>query len=186
MRRASTHIHTHTHTHIPTHTPTHIPTHTYPHTHTHTHIPTHTYTHTHPHTHPHYCNSLLTDIPKIQEKRLNKIINQTCRLIFKLSKRTHTTYYRKKLKCLTFKNRSIYKTLNIIHTAINLNLPKYIRNSIDYKETTNLRSSNSILLKHNTLTNYSLLWNKLPKTIINEKLPLKFKTKLHRYLLELN
>ena len=45
-----------------------------------------------------YCNSLLTDIPKIQEKRLNKIINQTCRLIFKLSKRTHTTYYRKKTK----------------------------------------------------------------------------------------
>ena len=133
-----------------------------------------------------YCNSLLTDIPKIQEKRLNKTINQTCRLIFKLSKRTHTTYYRKKLKCLTFKNRSIYKTLNIIHTAIHLNLPKYIRNSIEYKETTNLRSSNSILLKHNTLTNYSLLWNKLPKTIINEKLPLQFKTKLQRYLLELN
>ena len=40
---------------------------------------------------------------------------------------------------------------------MHLNLPKYIRNSIEYKETTNLISSNSILLKNNTLTNYSLL-----------------------------
>ena len=33
-----------------------------------------------------YCNSLLINITKIQEKRLNKIINHTCRLIFKLPK----------------------------------------------------------------------------------------------------
>ena len=45
-----------------------------------------------------YCNSLLIKITKIQEKRLNKIINHTCRLIFKLPKRTQITLYRKKLK----------------------------------------------------------------------------------------
>ena len=133
-----------------------------------------------------YCNSILTDIPKFQERRLNKIINQTCRLIFKLPKRTHTTDYRKKLNWLTFKQRSTYKTLNIIHTAIYNNLPKYIRDSIKLKEITKLRSSNSTLLKHNPSTNYSLLWNKLPKTITNEKLSTTFKTKLHRNLLELN
>ena len=33
-----------------------------------------------------YCNSLLINIPKIQEKRLNNIINHTCRLIYKLPK----------------------------------------------------------------------------------------------------
>ena len=41
-----------------------------------------------------YCNSILTDIPTFQERRLIKIINQTCRLIFKLPKRTHTIDYR--------------------------------------------------------------------------------------------
>ena len=36
-----------------------------------------------------YCNSeLLTDIPKLHGKDF-KIINQTCRLIFKLPKRNH-------------------------------------------------------------------------------------------------
>ena len=44
-----------------------------------------------------YCNSLLINIPNIQEKRLNKIINHTWKLIFKLPKRTHSTLYRKKL-----------------------------------------------------------------------------------------
>ena len=42
-----------------------------------------------------YCNSLLINIPKIQEKRLNKFINHTCRIIFKLPKRTHITLYKK-------------------------------------------------------------------------------------------
>ena len=87
---------------------------------------------------------------------------------------------------LTFKQRSTYKTLNIIHTAIYNNLPKYISDSIKLKEITKLRSSNSNLLKHNPSTNYSSLWNKLPKTITNEKLSTTFKTKLHRHLLELN
>ena len=44
-----------------------------------------------------YYNSLLINIHKIQDKRLNKIINQTCRLIFELPKRTHITLYRKQL-----------------------------------------------------------------------------------------
>ena len=41
-------------------------------------------------------------------------------------------------------------------------------------------------MKHNPSTNYSSLWNKLPKTITYEKLHTTFKTKLHRHLLELN
>ena len=90
-----------------------------------------------------YCNSILTDIPIFQERRLNTIINQTFRLIFKLPKRTHTTDYRKKLNWLTFKQRYTYKTFNIIHytilyniihpTDIYNNLPKYIRDSIKRK-----------------------------------------------------
>ena len=46
--------------------------------------------------------------------------------------------------------------------------------------------TNSTLLKHNPSTNYLSLWNKLPKTITNEKLSTTFKTKLHRHVLELN
>ena len=41
-------------------------------------------------------------------------------------------------------------------------------------------------MKHNPSTNYSSLWNKLAKTITNEKLSTTFKIKLHRHLLELN
>ena len=80
-----------------------------------------------------YCNSLLIKIPKLQEKRLNKIINHTCRLIYKLPKRTHITLYRKKLKFLTFKHRSIYKILTIIHTALKTDIPKYMSDSIKLK-----------------------------------------------------
>ena len=87
---------------------------------------------------------------------------------------------------LFVKQRSTYNTLNIIHTAIYNNLPKYIRDSIKLKEKTKLRSSNSTLLKHNPSTNYSSLWNKLPKTITNGKLHTTFKTKLQRHLLLLN
>ena len=102
------------------------------HTHAHTYIHTHTHAYTYIISKLDYYNSILTDIPTFQERRLNKIINQTCRLIFKLPERTHTTDYRKKLNWLTFKQRSTYKTLNIIHTAIYNNLPKYIIDSITF------------------------------------------------------
>ena len=61
---------------------------------------------------------------------------------------THTTDYRKKTKTGLHLNKDPpIKNINIIHTAIYNNLPKYIRYSIKLKEITKLRSSNSILLK---------------------------------------
>ena len=133
-----------------------------------------------------YCNSLLINIPKIQEKRLNKIINHTCRLIYKLPKRTHITLYRKKLKFLTFKHRSIYKILTIIHTALKTDIPKYMSDSIKLKLKSNLRSSNKKLLKQDITNHFPQLWNKLPITVTNEKNTNTFKSKLHKYLLGLD
>ena len=133
-----------------------------------------------------YCNSLLINIPKIQEKRLNKIINHTCRLIYKLPKRTHITLYRKKLKFLTFKHRSIYKILTIIHTALKTDIPKYMSDSIKLKLKSNLRSSSKKLLKQDITNNFPQLWNKLPITVTNENNTNTFKSKLHKYLLGLD
>ena len=133
-----------------------------------------------------YCNSLLINIPKIQEKRLNKIINHTCRLIYKFPKRTHITLYRKKLKFLTFKHRSIYKILTIIHTALKTDIPKYMSDSIKLKLKSNLRSSNKKLLKQDITNNFPQLWNKLPITVTNENNTNTFKSKLHKYLLGLD
>ena len=132
-----------------------------------------------------YCNSLLINIPKIQEKRLNKIINHTCRLIYKLPKRTHITLYRKKLKFLTFKHRSIYKILTIIHTALKTDIPKYMSDLIKLKLKNSLRSSNKKLLKQDITNNCPQLWNKLPITVTNENNTNTFKSKHHKYLLNL-
>ena len=133
-----------------------------------------------------YCNSLLINIPKIQEKRLNKIINHTCRLIYKLPKRTHITLYRKKLTFLIFKHRSIYKILTIIHTALKTDISKYMSDSIKLKLKNNPRSSNKKLLKQDITNNFPQLWNKLPITVTNENNTNTFKSKLHKYLLGLD
>ena len=55
---------------------------------------------THPHTHIYILHtvwSILTDITKLQEKRLNKIINQICKLIFNYLKE-HTPQNTEKTK----------------------------------------------------------------------------------------
>ena len=103
-----------------------------------------------------YCNSLLINIPKIQEKRL-KIIKHTCRLIFKFPKRTHITLYRKKLKFLTFKYRSNNNTY-----PTETDIPKYMSDSIQLKLKNNLKSFNKKLLKQDITNNCLQLWNRHP------------------------
>ena len=72
-------------------------------------------------------------------------------------------------------HKHIHIHTHIIHTAIYNILPKYIRDSIKLKEITKLRSSNSTLLKHNPSTNYSSLWNKLPRLLLMRNYQLHLK-----------
>ena len=54
-----------------------------------------------------YCNSLLIKIPKTQEKCLNKIINHTCRIIFK-----HSSYSTEKTYIFNLLNTDPCKNYN--------------------------------------------------------------------------
>ena len=83
----------------------------------------------------------------------------------------------------------MYKTLTIIHTALKTDIPKYMNDSIILKLKNNLRSSNKKLLKHiikDITNNFPQLWNKLPITVTNEINTNTFKSKLHKYLLDLD
>ena len=80
----------------------------------------------------------------------------------------------------------MYKTLTIIHTALKTDIPKYKSDSIKLKLKNNLRSSNKKLLKQDITNNFPQLWNKLPITVTNENNTNSFKSKLHKYLLDLD
>ena len=62
----------------------------------------------------------------------------------------------------------MYKTLTIIHTALQTDIPKYMSDSIKLKLKNNLRLSNKKLLKQDITNNFPQLWNKLPITVTNE------------------
>ena len=51
-------------------------------------------------------------------KWLYKIINTSCRSNYKFPKKFHTSEFLKNMKWMNFKERSKYKSLCIIHTAI--------------------------------------------------------------------
>ena len=57
--------------------------------------------------------------------------------------------------------------------------------SIKFKLKNNLRSSNKKLLKQD-ITKFPQLWNNLHITVTNENNTNTFKSKLHKYLLDLN
>ena len=80
----------------------------------------------------------------------------------------------------------MYKTLTIIHTALKTDIPKYMSDSIKLKLKNNLRSSNKKLLKQDINNNFPQLWNKLPITVTNENNTNTFKSKLHKYLHDLD
>ena len=58
--------------------------------------------------------------------------------------------------------------------------------SIKLKLKNNLRLSNKKLLKQDITYNFPQLWNKLPITVTNENITNTFKSKLHKYLLDLD
>ena len=58
--------------------------------------------------------------------------------------------------------------------------------SIKLKLKNNLRSSNKKLLKQDITNNCPQLWNKLPITVINENNTNTLKSKLHKYLLDID
>ena len=80
----------------------------------------------------------------------------------------------------------MYKTLTIIHTALKTDIPKYMSDLIKLKLKNSLRSSNKKLLKQDITNNCPQLWNKLPITVTNENNTNTFKSKLHKYLLNLD
>ena len=65
-------------------------------------------------------------------------------------------------------------------------IPKYMSDLIKLKLKNSLRSSNKKLLKQDITNNCPQLLNKLPITVTKENNTNTFKSKLHKYLLNLD
>ena len=136
-----------------------------------------------------YCNSIMTQLQKQQHKRLNKILNLSCRTIFKLPRRTHTTEYLNKLHWLKSQKRISSKILSITHNLIYKKTPSYLSLLLSNREQIRtLRSTNTITLNIPDSSNTAfahdapVLWNSLPldtRKITHKK---TFKKNMHIFL----
>ena len=87
-----------------------------------------------------------------------------------------------KTECIIFHSKS-HTPPPITH--IKTDIPKH-SDSIKLKLKNNLRSSNKKLLKQDITNLFPQLWNKLSITVTNENNTNTFKSKLHKYLLDLD
>ena len=118
-----------------------------------------------------YCNSLLTGLPKHSLKQLDRIINRTIRLIYKLQRYDYTTSItelRNKLKWLLTSKNIEYKMLNILHNTISTNLPNNLKTKITIQtRQQRLRHSTSIKLH---IPNYQNSYGKKRFIVTSTKL----------------
>jgi hypothetical protein len=142
-----------------------------------------------------YGNSLLAGIPDNLLQKLQKVQNNAARLIFKTSKRTHTTPLLEKLHWLPISHRIEYKLATMCFNVINHTAPTYLCDLLSvYIPSRSLRSAaDSRILKiprRNTKSqgqrSFSYLgpviWNKLPFSVRHADSPLQFKKSLKTHL----
>ena len=95
-----------------------------------------------------YCNSLLVGLPDESFKKLQRIQNQSARLVLKRKKRDHITPMLIKLYWLPVRLRVQYKIAVICYNCMNQTSPKYLSDLIQcHSPSRALRSSDQKLLK---------------------------------------
>ena len=77
-----------------------------------------------------YCNSLLTSLPNCDIAKYQRIQN----LVTKLKKSDSQTDAFRSLHWLSIKERIIFKLMVLVHNALDLKSPTYIRNMLTLKE----------------------------------------------------
>ena len=90
-----------------------------------------------------YCNGLLTDIPDVQIRRLQRLQNWAARIIFKVGRRQDPSVLIGSLHWLTIKERVMFKILLLVFKTFHNQAPKYINSCLQLYAPlrTNLRSS---------------------------------------------
>ena len=102
-----------------------------------------------------YCNSLLAGLPDTELSRLQGVLNNAARVIFRKSKRDHVTPLLKQLHWLPITARIDYKLATLAFKHFHKTLPTYLTNTLHtyhYQPGRDLRSSRQKLLDLPRLT----------------------------------
>jgi hypothetical protein len=142
-----------------------------------------------------YGNALLAGLPDNLIQKLQKVQNCAARLIFKVSRATHTTPLLEQLHWLPIAQRIEYKLATMCFNIVNGTAPKYLSDIVSlYTPSRNLRSASDSRLfripRRNKKTqgqrSFSYLgpsvWNDLPFSVRHSDTTEHFKTALKTHL----
>ena len=144
-----------------------------------------------------YCNSLLAGLPHSEIRRLQLILNNAARLIFKARKHNHISPFLIKLHWLPVTARISYKIATLAFKFFDGTLPGYLSSSLQtYHPTRSLRSGQERLLTLPPIANIRTksfgersfsyqapsVWNSLPPSIRNAPSISAFKSNLKTHL----
>ena len=146
-----------------------------------------------------YCNSLFSVLSARNKKKLESIQNRSARLIFAVSRttHTHTTPLLKDLHWLPFQKRIWFKLCLYIYKILHQSAPTYLQNLISvYTPTRTLRSASDKSLLTIPRSSLSIgdkrfnvsaakFWNNLPLKIREHPTLAVFKKHLKTYLFSL-
>ena len=145
-----------------------------------------------------YCNSLLFGLPDCQLNKLQRVLNVSARLIYKLPRFCHITPILCDLHWLPIRYRINFKIILLTFKAIHGLAPKYISDLVVIKSSMyNLRSADSLFLSvphintKRTLGDRAFtiaapkLWNYLPVELRQINSIFAFKRQLKSYLFHL-
>lgn len=144
-----------------------------------------------------YCNSLLAGLPASEIKRLQLVLNNAARLIFKARKRNHISPLLVKLHWLPVTARITYKIATLAYKHFEGTLPDYLSSSLQtYSPARDLRSGRERLLvlpssscvrtksygERSFYYQAPSIWNSLPSSIRNAPSLSAFKSNLKTHL----
>ena len=143
-----------------------------------------------------YCNSLLTSLPNCDIAKYQRIQNLAAKLVLKKSKYDSWTDAFRSLHWLPIKERIIFKLMLLVHNALDLKSPTYIRNMLSLKEANRrgLQSENLSQILNVPMTKCKTFadrafsvaapknWNNLPDYLRRQKDSEHFKKQLKTYL----
>ena len=143
-----------------------------------------------------YCNNLLTSLPNCDIAKYQRIQNLATKLVLKKSKYDSWTDAFRSLHWLPIKERIIFKLMVLVHNALDLKSPTYIRNMLTLKEANRrglqLENLSQILnvpmTKCKTFTDRAFSvaapknWNNFPDYLRRQRDSEQFKKQLKTYL----